>query len=353
VCVVCDIFGRPDRGLLCTGTWRPDIGLVEMGIMKGAHFQTMGSFDRASHRTRLLPEEATYLVDKGAQEIYYLGLPLSLQETFEQILLPNISINNYLVYAHMKRIGYVLLRFSPDREPEQSAAADPAKTADDVRRWEQTRISAAATDAPQKPTSFVARTLSRLASWTKGSPIAQLLPGAWLQPQVQPMVPQEARRDVALTLDRLRVIEQVRMDCPQPQLDTTQSAFQVVYDVYKPGQKFKKSAPGTPDFRLCIASFLDEPPTLKDLRVLRLQAGRVPLRMALVDHGSICFYSLLDLSLPTFSAPRKWTPRPKPTEVAAPATTASIVATASIGACDAGGESGERVAMAEHAHRAE
>lgn len=69
-----------------------------------------------------------------------------------------------------------------------------------------------------------------------------------------------------------------------------------VFDVYPPNSKFRKSAPGTPMFTLCIKS--DKPPTSEEIEDLEGQCGGVPLKFCYVEDGRVSFFSFNETELP-------------------------------------------------------
>uniref|UniRef100_H3AMB5 tRNA splicing endonuclease subunit 54 n=1 Tax=Latimeria chalumnae TaxID=7897 RepID=H3AMB5_LATCH len=76
----------------------------------GKFWHTMGHVSKG--KQLLHPEEALYLLECGSVQIFYRDLPLSVQEAFERLLSPKtISLQQYQVYGHLKRLGYVVTRF--------------------------------------------------------------------------------------------------------------------------------------------------------------------------------------------------------------------------------------------------
>jgi len=43
-------------------------------------------------------------------QVWYEGLPLSIQEAYSIMLEDTVSLEYYQVYAHLRRIGYVVIR---------------------------------------------------------------------------------------------------------------------------------------------------------------------------------------------------------------------------------------------------
>ncbi|XP_041672893.1 tRNA-splicing endonuclease subunit Sen54 [Cheilinus undulatus] len=103
-------------GNLVRATWIPSEQIVELQTPAGKFWQTMGfSWDG---KQRLLPEEALYLMECGNLQVFYRGLPLSIQDGYEMFLSSStVSLQQYQVFAHLKRLGYVVHRFNPSSEP--------------------------------------------------------------------------------------------------------------------------------------------------------------------------------------------------------------------------------------------
>ena len=73
-------------------------------------------------------------------------------------------------------------------------------------------------------------------------------------------------------------------------------AVDIVYDVFAPGGRFKKTDPGDPDFHLTVVDARDgsEVPKLGEAA-----SGSVPLLVAFVSPaGSVAFYNFTEISVP-------------------------------------------------------
>ncbi|KAM4530109.1 tRNA-splicing endonuclease subunit Sen54 isoform 2-T3 [Odontesthes bonariensis] len=72
----------------------------------------------ADGKQRLLPEEALYLMECGNLQVFHKELPLSIQDGYERFLCSRtVSLQQYQVFGHLKRLGYVVHRFDPSSEP--------------------------------------------------------------------------------------------------------------------------------------------------------------------------------------------------------------------------------------------
>lgn len=103
-------------GSLVKGVWIPEERVIELQTPAGKFWQTMGF--SANGKQYLLPEEALFLMECGNVQVFFQGLPFSIQDGYENFLSANsITFKQYLVYGHLKRLGYVVLRFDPSSEP--------------------------------------------------------------------------------------------------------------------------------------------------------------------------------------------------------------------------------------------
>ncbi|XP_073349810.1 tRNA-splicing endonuclease subunit Sen54 [Pagrus major] len=103
-------------GNLVKATWLPSEQIVELQSPAGKFWQTMGF--SANGKQHLLPEEALYLMECGNLQVFYQNLPLSIQDGYEKFLSSStVSLQQYQVFGHLKRLGYVVHRFDPSSEP--------------------------------------------------------------------------------------------------------------------------------------------------------------------------------------------------------------------------------------------
>ncbi|XP_072224626.1 tRNA-splicing endonuclease subunit Sen54 [Leuresthes tenuis] len=103
-------------GSLVKATWIPSEQIVELQSPAGKFWQTMGC--SVNGKQLLLPEEALYLMECGNLQVFYKELPLSIQDGYERFLSSrSVSLQQYQVFGHLKRLGYVVHRFDPSSEP--------------------------------------------------------------------------------------------------------------------------------------------------------------------------------------------------------------------------------------------
>lgn len=99
-------------GNLVNAVWSPEEKLVELQSPAGKFWQTMGFSERG--KQYLQPEEALYLMECGNVQVFYRDLPLSIQDGYERFLSSDtVTLHQYQVFGHLKRLGYVVNRFDP------------------------------------------------------------------------------------------------------------------------------------------------------------------------------------------------------------------------------------------------
>lgn len=99
-------------GSLVKAQWKPQEGIVELKSNAGKFWHTMGHVEQG--KQLLYPEEALYLLECGSILLYYRDQPLSIQESYEVLLTSRtIPLHHYQVYSHLKRLGYIVIRFDP------------------------------------------------------------------------------------------------------------------------------------------------------------------------------------------------------------------------------------------------
>ncbi|OWF52640.1 tRNA-splicing endonuclease subunit Sen54 [Mizuhopecten yessoensis] len=97
------------EGGLVKGEWNKDLQLVELEREMGKFWTYMGFED--SSRKWLFPEEALFLMETNTLVVNYKGLPLSIQQAYSAFFgTVTMTSECYQVYAHLRRLGYVVLR---------------------------------------------------------------------------------------------------------------------------------------------------------------------------------------------------------------------------------------------------
>ena len=324
---------------LSVGLFREDIERVELTVQKGSHFKSVGYFDKAEQKTMLYPEEALLLMDKGVIEVYYNGVPLTLQEGYVHLLPKGMSIAVLTVFLHLRRIGYIARWharpiIAPQSLPTQQPTPDtpaaqdtpalgtPATPAARLHtpNTPLTPITPTTPATPATPASSTEEEASEYGGWfhTLGtqlvsslhrtvSPFVQFVRSRVFAPSVPTLCPLLRRQD-SKTFDdvytRLRegVGRQLLMDMEVPPMPPRLS---IDLDVYRPNFQFKKSAPGSPTFRICVCNYTEDPPNPTDLHHLLTESAPAELKLAAVDVGTVSFYEMHDVELAIYADYRR------------------------------------------------
>lgn len=292
---------------------KSNMALVEK--VKSQHFQTMG-INKAG-REWLLPEEALFLIERGTLDCRWPvrreegddtmyktedGAPMSLQAAysafigFEGGVGGKLTLEMYNVYAGLKRSGYVVFR---------------------TGTWEDDRgdlapISSQSQASPTQQTSIITRFFTQI--WHRIShPTHALTPSRLAQgPLVKPGL-YRSYADIFRLLSLTPTTTHSHTNPPSFLLPpTSTNPFRLHFDVYRTTAKFRKSARGLPDFRICVvdarktgvptgaqvgdlfAQVPDDGPKEGDQMYKKLKQGKRNVVLAVVDCGIPSYVKLAD-----------------------------------------------------------
>ncbi|KAI0072563.1 hypothetical protein K474DRAFT_1604894 [Panus rudis PR-1116 ss-1] len=255
------------------GVWYPDIARVHVTTARGTHLASMGhsvarqslhegtSQSKAPKRLELLPEEAIYLIERGAMFCWKTldpallqfphsegveGAPMTVQQAFaEMIGRDDLSLEKYQVYSYLRRLGYVVTRTKPPTFAYPLAAPFPK---------------------PHRPPPSLFRLLSSIFNRVLGMFSRGI---NWWQP-VQHNPWWHLNMSYASVFKSLRFIPSGH-ETPLKYTEnlhesSTSSPYQIFFNVYKPSTPFKKTAPPAPDFSVVVVNARTTPmPTLEEL----------------------------------------------------------------------------------------
>ncbi|KAL2313708.1 putative tRNA-splicing endonuclease subunit sen54 [Schizosaccharomyces pombe] len=270
-------------------TWNAQKGMSCVEKAHGPLFKTMGTAD-SQNRMWLLPEETLYLVERGSMECWSEeGLPMSLQAVYSASIPLCGSLENYLVYAHLRRCGFSVIRSNlvPVKEDEYRCDSKIMNFKD--------LLFLGLGKASQILQTFNFRKLAFPFS--------------------------KRRRQSILLHDTFYTYEEVYHDLQIVRgyvpiacnlITSSDSLFQITFHAYKPSASFKKSALSEPDFRICVVSSQDTLlPTIFEIDALfssiplrqnmpqhmfqRLKEGYRNIIIAIVDYGVISYIRLSDV----------------------------------------------------------
>ncbi|KDE04805.1 hypothetical protein MVLG_04769 [Microbotryum lychnidis-dioicae p1A1 Lamole] len=138
-------------------TWDPQLARAALDgdHSFGVHLGSMGRHSSERKRLELLPEEALYLVERGAIELWTKPtgtqddergprVPMSVQHAWAELIgADELTIERYQVYANLRRLGFILNR---TRAPKPRSTSKPTR-------------------APTPPRSFSPRTVIQWIAW--------------------------------------------------------------------------------------------------------------------------------------------------------------------------------------------
>ncbi|KAK4535306.1 hypothetical protein CDCA_CDCA04G1331 [Cyanidium caldarium] len=90
---------------------------------RGKLFQSLGTVHGPEQH--LFPEEAVFLVDKGAADFYIDGVPASMERCMTLLLSEGVSAEMYYAFGHLRRLGYHVRRSS--RAERTAGGADSSE----------------------------------------------------------------------------------------------------------------------------------------------------------------------------------------------------------------------------------
>ncbi|TBU29977.1 tRNA-splicing endonuclease subunit sen54 N-term-domain-containing protein [Dichomitus squalens] len=264
--------------------WYPQLKRAHVTVARGIHFTTMGhsvarpsatseSVKKIQRRLELLPEEALYLVERGAMYCWsptdlplpksellddLEGIPMSVQQAYtEMIGTEDLTFERYQVYAYLKRLGYVVTRTTPPSPdyPTPSSAGSTQAFGSVLNRLYRS-IS-----------SFLSRLVPVFVGgrdWWRPITI-----GRWLHHNMDNTSLFKSLRFLSSGYDVPLHIQQTP--------SAPASSYRLFYNLYKPSNPFKKTAPPPPDFQVVVVNARTTPmPTISELTDLFGELPELP-----------------------------------------------------------------------------
>ena len=133
---------------LCTATWDPVFQRAFVHTQRGQSCAHVGVSerrvcgDKTITHLELFPEEAVYLIERGAldcrwtqtpgdipsSELFATSIPISVAQAYAQLLgRDGATLARYQIYAYLKRLGYIVQRTSVIDRIRQGMTATPSK----------------------------------------------------------------------------------------------------------------------------------------------------------------------------------------------------------------------------------
>ncbi|KAK8156423.1 tRNA splicing endonuclease-like protein subunit [Phyllosticta citrichinensis] len=215
-------------------TYDPVSNMAYVDSIKGQAFRTVGKY--VDGKMALFPEEMLYLLERGSLDVRWPaaedeaeGLPMSLQGAYatclgmEEAIGGNLTMERYVVYAGLKRSGYIVTR---------------------AESWDGTKVLNRGGEVQQSSTLGLFGSLWRRIFGATSSTKSSL----------GPLVSPGLYRNIG---DVYRLLEVIPFHDPTAAAEfspreSSVDPFHIAYLVYKPSPGWKKSNPGPPDFRVSV-----------------------------------------------------------------------------------------------------
>jgi tRNA-splicing endonuclease subunit Sen54 len=251
---------------------------------KGSFLQTVGVVDKEGNFW-LNAEEFVYLAERGTIEPWFENkdLAMDLQSVYAQCFANEDEIDEYHVYAHLKRHGYIVSRSRNDEIERETAVSDSS--------------------------SWISRLWSRLLhSRFTQSLIASL--------RKFNFIAYPPFHHLHFTSSRYINYSQIYNSIKLIPFTVTKSAkshpIDITFNVWKPNPTFSKKSPPLPNFQILVRnvnkyklptlseinSLFDRVETVPDVRsananqINRLKNGKENIILGIVDYGIINFVKL-------------------------------------------------------------
>lgn len=266
----------------------------------------MGKGDKEG-RLSLLPEEALYLVERGSLDLRVEdsgegrdeGVGMSLQACYAYLLgREGLTLERYIVFAGLKRSGYVVQRAPTWRDEDWDKGYIPPRQVERGRPlglWARLYRGLFEGRERERPPQGPLVTPGLYRSYWDIYRHLALIPA----------------HDAAMPIDRESQRSSAGMGHPT---SPTHPRIRCCFHVWKPSSDFKKSAPPPPDFRIAVINAREEafpvmeqlddllqsvpydpPPAGSEGQVYkRLKHGYRNVLLAVVDQGVVSYMRIAD-----------------------------------------------------------
>ena len=315
-----------------------DERVVVMTRFAGVHNRTIGRSD-ARGWTWLRPEEALFMLERGSLDVRWgsveespdteqtavkdseaeqkteMGLampelPMSLQGAYASFIgKAGLTLERYLVYANLKRSGYVVMR-AGSWEEDQNINGSVHTAAAQPTRSPPTQSTASAPTPTSSTLPFSSSTLThRLISYITNPRLGTPCPshGPLLAPGLYRSYNDIFRSLALISPDSSQATDMSTNTSTSSQITTTapKPPFNISFHIYKANPTFAKSHPGPPSYHICIVDArTTSVPTMTQIGHLldtmpdhdiregmrtegKIKLGRRSVLVAVVDQGVI------------------------------------------------------------------
>eukprot|EP01102_Stenamoeba_stenopodia_P010201 TRINITY_DN3048_c0_g2_i1.p1 TRINITY_DN3048_c0_g2~~TRINITY_DN3048_c0_g2_i1.p1 ORF type:complete len:309 (-),score=69.91 TRINITY_DN3048_c0_g2_i1:49-975(-) len=275
--------------------WRPKEGKAEV-IQNSKNVNNCGVVVNSKQMLNI--EEVVYLVDGLSLELYMEDdreHSLLLPQCYALLPAGGSSLSEYLVYAHLKRLGFIVFRsgllqpLKPPPKPEATAAASTSSSS---------TITPTTSSLSPSSSSHRDRTTEPLLNNNFQYRVRNIYRN-WWPPNSDVFESNSENNDSSngsssdstkSSKSETRSTTSATSSSSTSKKKELTSSFRFSFDVYKPNSKFSKKRAGTPDFRLCVCKYQSPMPELNDTMHLTSLSWDAPVLYAVNDFGSISFY---------------------------------------------------------------
>lgn len=283
--------------------WDGKKGMAEVIVRKGRMWSTTGIVRKEKLFCHI--EEVMFMVERGALLMLEGDASLSMEDIYSLLAEENYGCtwDYYQAYCHLKGLGYIVGRHncpwtlkSEEYKPmsrcpsysegRMSCFIEKCQSHD----YEDDAISVDLSKGNNcfRSSSTITTSEDKQMFLKDGEGSSNFLQAT------SPIDGGGIRVEENLSLSC--ALENLGISNGSSDLEHFQQGPKLVFDVYLPNTKFKKSAPGIPEFILCIAR--DCPPNKNEVQALQLLCGKIPLKFASAESGRVSFFSFDSVKLP-------------------------------------------------------
>lgn len=273
--------------------WDGKKGMAEVIVRKGRMWSTTGIVRKEKLFCHI--EEIMFMAEHGALLMLEGDASLSMEDIYSLLAEENYGCtwDYYQAYCHLKGLGYIVGRHncpwtlkSDEYKPMPCCLSS---SEDQGHNYEDDAISVDLSKGNNcfRSNSTLSTSEDKQMFLKDGECSSTFL-------QATSCIHSSSRVEESLSLSC--ALENLSISKGSSDSEHHQQGLKLVFDVYLPNTKFKKSAPGIPEFILCIAR--DCPPNKNEVQALQLLCGKVPLKFASAECGRVSFFSFDSVKLP-------------------------------------------------------
>lgn len=272
--------------------WDGKKGMAEVIVRKGRMWSTTGIVRKEKLFCHI--EEVMFMVERGALLLLEGDMSLSMKDIYSLLAEENYGCtwDYYQAYCHLKGFGYIVGRHncpwtlkSEEYKPMSCCLSSPEGQSHDYED-DAVRVDLSNSNNCFQSNSTMITSEEKHTFLKDGECCSNFH-------QATSHTPNDSLVEEGLSL--ACALENLSISKGSSDFEHYQG-LKLVFDVYLPNTKFKKSAPGNPEFILCIAR--DCPPNKNDVQALQRLCGKIPLKFASTECGRVGFFSFDSVNLP-------------------------------------------------------